>query len=53
MVKDPAMDSSDLFSHPYEPEAIPDREAFTEPVEAPVFSDRPRKDSTADTPQSS
>jgi len=53
MVKDLAMESSDLFSHPYEPEAVPNREAFNEPVQAPVFSDRPRKDSTADTPPSS
>jgi len=51
MVKDLAMESSDLFSHPYQPEAH-DREAFTEPVQAPVFSDRPQ-DSTADTPPSS
>ena len=52
MVKDRAMESSDLFSHPYQPEAVPNREA-SEPVQAPVFSDRHRKDSTADTPQTS
>jgi hypothetical protein len=47
------MTSSDLFSHPEEPEFIPNREHSTEPVQAPAFSDRPRKDSTADTPPSS
>jgi hypothetical protein len=52
MVKDLAMESSDLFSHPNQPEAV-NRETFAEPVQAPVFSDRPRKDSTADTPPSS
>jgi hypothetical protein len=45
------MNTSDLFSHPYEPEAVADKERSTEPVQAPVFSDR--KDSTADTPPSS
>jgi hypothetical protein len=44
------MNSSDLFSHPYEPEVVVDKERSTEPVEAPVFSDRPQNDSTADTP---
>jgi hypothetical protein len=47
------MESSDLFSHPYEPEAVADRERSTEPVEAPAFSDRPRNNSTADTPPTS
>lgn len=51
MVKDMAMESSDLFSHPHQPEAV-NREAFTEPVQAPVFSDRPQ-DSTPDTPPTS
>jgi hypothetical protein len=53
MVRDIAMESSDLFSHPYEPEAVSNREAFAEPVQAPVFSDSPRKESTPDTPPSS
>ena len=48
VVKDLAMESSDLFSHPHQPEAV-NREAFTEPVQAPVFSDRPQ-DTTPDTP---
>jgi hypothetical protein len=47
------MESSDLFSHPYEPEVVPNREAASEPVQAPAFSDRPHNDSTADTPPSS
>jgi hypothetical protein len=45
------MNSSDLFSHPYEPEAVVSKERSAEPVQAPVFSDR--DDSTADTPPSS
>jgi hypothetical protein len=47
------METSDLFSHPYQPEAVPAGDRSTEPVQAPVFSDHPRKDSTADTPPSS
>ena len=53
MVKDSAMESSGLFSHPHQPEVVPESERSTEPVQAPVFSDRPRNDSTADTPPSS
>ena len=45
------MNSSELFSHPYEPEAVVNNEGSTEPVQAPVFSDR--SDSNADTPPSS
>jgi hypothetical protein len=45
------MESSDLFSHPYVPEAVSNKESSADPVQAPVFSDRP--DSTADTPPSS
>jgi hypothetical protein len=52
-VKDLAMESSDLFSHPYVPEAVPDKESSTDPVEAPVFSDRPKSATTADTPPTS
>ena len=47
------MTSSDLFSHPDEPEFVPKRERPAEPVQPPAFSDRPRNDSTADTPPSS
>ena len=47
------MESSDLFSHPYQPEAVPSGDRSTEPVQAPVFSDRPGNDSTADTPPTS
>jgi hypothetical protein len=52
-LKDLAMESSDLFSHPYQPEAVPTGDRSTEPVQAPVFSDRPGNDSTADTPPTS
>jgi hypothetical protein len=34
------MDSSGLFSHPYEPEFVANREGADEPVQAPTFSDR-------------
>jgi len=33
------MESSDLFSHPYEPEAVPNIEPSSEEVQAPAFSD--------------
>jgi len=33
------MKSTDLFSHPYEPEAASKAEHDSEPVQAPVFSD--------------
>lgn len=46
------MESSDLFSHPYEPEAVTKRENNTEPTENPTFSDRPQKDSSASKPSS-
>jgi hypothetical protein len=36
-----------LFSHPYEPEFVSNTERDSEPVTDPVFSDSPRKDSTA------
>lgn len=44
------MESSDLFSHPYEPEAAYDTENDSEPVQAPVFSDLPKKKPTAPAP---
>jgi len=47
------MNSSDLFSHPYEPEIVPNRDDSAEPVQLPAFSDRPQKDSTRDTPAAS
>jgi hypothetical protein len=47
------MKSSDLFSHPYEPESRPDNDRSAEPVEAPAFSDRPKNTSTSATPPSS
>jgi hypothetical protein len=43
------MNSSDLFSHPYEPEAVANRDSASEPVQLPAFSDRPQNDSTRDT----
>jgi hypothetical protein len=47
------MKSSDLFSHPYEPEFVEKSDRSAEPVEAPAFSDRPQRDSTSATPPSS
>ena len=44
------MESSDLFSHPYEPEVVAKRETNTEPTEMPTFSDQPKKDSSASKP---
>ena len=41
------MTSSELFSHPYQPDTAFDNERDSEPVAAPVFSDLPKKDSTA------
>ena len=38
------MESSDLFSHPYEPEAVPTPEASSEEVQAPAFSDLSQTD---------
>jgi hypothetical protein len=40
------MDTSDLFSHPYEPESTSNTARNSEPVNAPVFSDSPHSDST-------
>jgi hypothetical protein len=41
------MDTSDLFSHPYEPELASNTARNSEPVKVPVFSDRPQNHSTA------
>jgi hypothetical protein len=41
------MESSDLFSHPYKPEAVPTTEASPEEVQVPAFSDSPQRDSPA------
>jgi hypothetical protein len=46
------MDSSNLFSHPYEPHVSEKREASTEPTENPTFSDREHKDSASSKPSS-
>jgi hypothetical protein len=42
-----------LFSHPYQPEAIPSSSSSAESdseVQSPIFSDRPTQDSNADRP---
>ena len=39
------MESTDLFSHPYEPEAVPGTETSSEEVQVPAFSDLPQSDS--------
>jgi hypothetical protein len=41
------MKSSDLFSHPYEPEDVPSTDRDSEPVQSPTFSDAPQRDSSA------
>ncbi|PXX09332.1 hypothetical protein C8E89_106259 [Mycolicibacterium moriokaense] len=38
------MESSDLFSHPYEPAAAPTTEPSSEEVQVPTFSDSPQND---------
>jgi hypothetical protein len=45
------MESNDLFSHPYEPEAVPTPEA-SEEVQAPAFSDLSQTDSPLPKPAS-
>lgn len=40
------MESSGLFSHPYEPEFVARGEGSAEPVQHPAFSDRPQSDSS-------
>ena len=42
------MDSSDLFSHIQAPEVPVSDQDYNEPVEAPVFSDQPRRETRAD-----
>jgi hypothetical protein len=44
------MEPTDLFSHPYEPEAVPNAEASSEEVQAPTFSDLAQSDSPRTTP---
>lgn len=46
------MNSSDLFSHRYEPEVVSDTARDSEPVQLPTFSDRPNSDSPAPTSSS-
>ena len=38
------MEPTDLFSHPYESEAVPTPEPSSEEVQVPAFSDRPQSD---------
>lgn len=44
------MTSSDLFSHRYEPEVVSPTARAGEPVQLPIFSDRPNSDSAATKP---
>ena len=46
------MDSSDLFSHPVEAENTSHNTDSEKPVQNPVFSDRPQKDSSVAKPSS-
>ena len=45
------MESSDLFSHPYEPQAVPTTETSSDEVQAPAFSDLAQSDSPVPKPQ--
>lgn len=47
------MDSSNLFSHPHPKNVVPSSDTSAEPVEHPTFSDRPEKDASAASTQSS
>ncbi len=44
------MDSSDLFSHRQAPQVAQSGPQSQEPVQAPVFSDQPKKTTPADSP---
>lgn len=44
------MESSDLFSHPYEPQVVAKRTASTERTENPAFSDQDQKKSPKSKP---
>jgi hypothetical protein len=46
------MESNDLFSHPYEAEAIPSPGASSEEVQVPAFSDLAQSDSPVAKPAS-
>jgi hypothetical protein len=46
------MDSSDLFSHPYEPQVADKRGPSTKPTENPTFSDEDPKKSSSSKPSS-
>ena len=47
------MESSDLFSHPYEAVPAPNAEPPSEEVQHPTFSDGPQSDKPAAAPPSS
>ncbi|ORB15288.1 hypothetical protein BST36_27315 [Mycolicibacterium moriokaense] len=46
------MESSDLFSHPYEPQVAAKRAPSTERTENPTFSDQDQKKSPSSKPSS-
>lgn len=46
------MNSSELFSHPYQPKALPASQHDSEPVQLPTFSDRPDQAPPAAAPTS-
>jgi hypothetical protein len=46
------MESSDLFSHPYEPHVAEKRGPATEHTENPTFSDQEQKKSSSSKPSS-
>lgn len=46
------MESSELFSHPYEPQVVEKRGTSTERTENPTFSDQDQKKSPTSKPSS-
>jgi hypothetical protein len=46
------MESNDLFSHPYEPEAVPNTVPSSDEVQSPAFSDLAQSDWPAAKPPS-
>ena len=44
------MESSDLFSHPHQPQVVEKRAVSTEPTEMPTFSDIDQKKSQSSKP---
>jgi hypothetical protein len=52
LLRTDSMESTDLFSHPEQPEFISNGESSPEPVEAPAFSDQPHRETYIPKPTS-